>query len=127
MTDRLSVPNRRIDNSGPSTESGGMMAFTREPSGSRASTMGEDSSTRRPTWLTILSMIRIRWPSSLKVTLESSSLPWRSMYTWLWPFTKMSEIEGSCSSGSSGPRPKTSSSTSPTIWLRSTALSSVCS
>ncbi len=31
---------RRIDSSGPSTASGGMMAFTREPSLSRASTIG---------------------------------------------------------------------------------------
>jgi len=29
------------------------MTLTREPSGRRASQMGEDSSTRRPTWLTI--------------------------------------------------------------------------
>jgi hypothetical protein len=33
--------------------SGGMMALTREPSGSRASTIGEDSSIRRPTRETI--------------------------------------------------------------------------
>ncbi len=41
----------------PLIASGGMMAFTREPSGSRASTMGDDSSTRRPTEATIFSMI----------------------------------------------------------------------
>ncbi len=39
-----------MDSSGPSTASGGMMALTREPSLRRASTMGVDSSTRRPTW-----------------------------------------------------------------------------
>ena len=33
---------------GPCTASGGMMAFTREPSGRRASTIGEASSMRRP-------------------------------------------------------------------------------
>jgi hypothetical protein len=52
----LSAEKRRIDSSGPSTASGGMMAFTREPSLSRASTMGVDSSMRRPTWETILSI-----------------------------------------------------------------------
>ena len=36
------------------------MAFTREPSARRASTMGEDSSTRRPTRETMRSMICIR-------------------------------------------------------------------
>jgi hypothetical protein len=61
---RRSLPKRRIDSSAPSTASGGMMALTREPSLSRASTMGLDSSTRRPTWETILSMMRSRWPSS---------------------------------------------------------------
>ena len=60
----LSVPKRRMESSGPSTASGGMMALTREPSLRRASTMGLDSSTRRPTWETILSMMRSRWPSS---------------------------------------------------------------
>jgi hypothetical protein len=63
---------------GPSMASGGMMALTREPSGRRASTIGLDSSMRRPTRETILSMIFIRWASSLKVTSVSSSLPRRS-------------------------------------------------
>ena len=42
---------------GPLTASGGMMALTREPSGSRASTSGWLLSIRRPTWATIRSMI----------------------------------------------------------------------
>src|SRR3546814_8139701 len=42
-----SLANLRIDSSGPSTASGGMMALTREPSAGRASTIGCDSSTRR--------------------------------------------------------------------------------
>ena len=44
-----SAGKRRMESSGPSTASGGMMALTREPSGRRASTIGELSSTRRPT------------------------------------------------------------------------------
>jgi hypothetical protein len=75
----LSVEKRRMDRMGPSTASGGMMAFTREPSISRASTMGDDSSIRRPTCETILSMMRSRCASSRKVTLVSSSTPLRSM------------------------------------------------
>ncbi len=55
------------------------MALTREPSAKRASTMGVDSSMRRPTCETILSMIRSRWASSRNVTLVSSSTPLRSM------------------------------------------------
>ena len=57
---RRSAGKRRIDSSGPSTASGGMMALTREPSGRRASTIGELSSMRRPTPLTIRSMTRSR-------------------------------------------------------------------
>ena len=53
---RTSSLNRRMERWGPSTASGGMMAFTRELSGSLASTMGEESSIRRPTPETILSM-----------------------------------------------------------------------
>ena len=52
--------NLRIVSVGPSSDSGGMIAFTRLPSGRRASTIGDDSSTRRPTCETILSMIRRR-------------------------------------------------------------------
>ena len=44
-----SVRKRRIDIAGPSSASGGMMALTREPSARRASTIGLDSSMRRPT------------------------------------------------------------------------------
>jgi hypothetical protein len=49
----LSFLNLRIVSAGPSSASGGTMALTREPSASRASQIGEDSSTRRPTWLTM--------------------------------------------------------------------------
>ena len=54
----------RIVSSGPESESGGMIALTREPSGRRASTIGDDSSMRRPTWPTIFVMIRRRCDSS---------------------------------------------------------------
>ncbi len=70
--------NFRIVSVGPRSESGGMIAFTRLPSGRRASTIGEASSTRRPICDTILSMIRSRWALSTKVASERSILPLRS-------------------------------------------------
>src|SRR5947207_14892025 len=50
--------NFRIVSVGPLRASGGMIAFTREPSGRRASTIGDASSTRRPPRDTILSRMR---------------------------------------------------------------------
>ena len=61
--------NLRIVTIGPLSESGGMIALIREPSGRRASTIGDDSSIRRPTCATILLMIRLRCESSLKRTV----------------------------------------------------------
>ena len=78
-----SAGKRRIESSGPSTASGGMIALTREPSGRRASTIGELSSTRRPTALTMRSMTRIRWRSSWKFAVTFSSWPPRSTNTFL--------------------------------------------
>ncbi len=51
------------------------MALTREPSTRRASTIGLDSSTRRPMGAMMRSMMRITWSSFWKATLVSSSLP----------------------------------------------------
>src|SRR5438445_10058258 len=45
--------NFRIVSVGPFRASGGMIAFTREPSGSRASTIGEAPAYRRPNCHTI--------------------------------------------------------------------------
>ena len=72
-----------------------MIALTRLPSGRRASTIGEASSTRRPTCETILSMIRITCESSTKRTSVRSSLPSRSTYTWSEPLTMTSVTESS--------------------------------
>ena len=49
----LSFLNLRMVSAGPSIASGGTMTLTREPSGRRASQIGEDLSTRRPIWLTM--------------------------------------------------------------------------
>ena len=48
--------NLRIVRHGPRSASGGMMALTREPSFRRASTIGVDSSMRRPSGVTMRSM-----------------------------------------------------------------------
>ncbi len=112
----LSVENRRIDSSGPSTASGGMIAFTREPSLRRASTMGVDSSTRRPTWLTILSMMRSRCASSRKADAGQFPVgPCAPRRPACACSPECREMVGSCSSGSSGPSPNTSSRTSSQI------------
>ena len=95
--------NFRIVSVGPRSESGGMIAFTRLPSGRRASTIGDDSSMRRPTCETILSMIRSRWALSAKVVGERSSLPSRSMKIRSKLLTMTSVTVSSRSSGSSGP------------------------
>ncbi len=77
----LSFRNFRMVRVGPSRARGGAMTFTREPSGRRASQMGEDSSTRRPTWETIRWQIFISWALSRKRTLVSWTLPLTSMNT----------------------------------------------
>ena len=118
---------RRIDSSGPSTATGGITAFTRDPSGRRASTSGEDSSTRRPTRETIFSMIRSRCWLSLNSTGVRYSLPCRSTYTSRGVVTRMSDTVGSWSSGSSGPSPNTSFRTSSVTRSFSTRLSGVVS
>ena len=73
-----SLENFRIVTVGPFSAIGGMIAFTREPSGKRASTVGDDSSMRRPSGETMRSMTRITCSSSLNSTSVSSSLPLRS-------------------------------------------------
>ena len=73
-----SAANFRIVSAGPSIASGGITAFTREPSGRRASTYGEASSTRRPTFPTILSMVRRSCWSSWNFVPVQYSFPARS-------------------------------------------------
>src|SRR5271163_1964680 len=66
---RARSANFRIETSGPSTAIGRTATLTREPSRNRASTMGDDSSTRRPMAETIRLMMRRRCASSLKLDL----------------------------------------------------------
>ena len=73
------LENFRIETEQPSMAMGGMAAFTRLPSGRRASTMGWLSSIRRPTPATMRFTIRSRWSLSRKRMGVSSSSPRRSM------------------------------------------------
>ena len=61
---------RRIVIVGPRSASGGMITFTRSPDGSRASTIGLDSSTRRLTVETIRSIV---WNSCASSVNEMSA------------------------------------------------------
>ena len=70
--------NFRIDSMAPFRDSGGMMALTREPSGRRASTMGVDSSMRRPRGEMMRSMMASSWSFELNRLSVSRSLPRRS-------------------------------------------------
>ena len=58
---------RRIVSVGPRSASGGMITFTRSPVGSRASTIGLDSSTRRLTCDTMRSIVWYSCASSVNV------------------------------------------------------------
>ena len=100
---KRSCANFRIVSRGPESESGGIIAFTRDPSGRRASTSGDDSSIRRPIWPTIFVMIRRRCEVSVNVSGVCESRPLRSIQMSFGPLTMISETVGSESSRSSGP------------------------
>ena len=63
---RRCLPKRRIVSVVPSIATGSMIALTREPSRKRASTIGEDSSMRRPSGVMMRSMIRRSWRAFVK-------------------------------------------------------------
>ena len=76
---RAFFANFRIVIVGPESESGGIMAFTRLPSASLASTYGCDSSMRRPSGETMRSITESTLASSVNWQSERESLPPRSM------------------------------------------------
>ena len=90
-----SAANLRMVSADPSTASGGTTALTRLPSGRRASTIGLDSSTRRPIRDTILSMVRRRCASSVNWAVACISRPDFSSHTSWAPLTITSETSGS--------------------------------
>ena len=74
-TCRGTFENFRIVIDGPTRESGGMIAFTREPSLSLASTIGELSSMRLPSGETMRSIAAITWLLSANAMSVRWSLP----------------------------------------------------
>src|SRR2546428_339548 len=64
--------NFRTVRTGPTSESGGMIAFTREPSGSRAPTIGEDSSHPRPRG----GVMRLVTPTTMAASSGRQSASW---------------------------------------------------
>ena len=71
--------NLRMVSAGPSIASGGAMTLTRLPSGRRASQIGLNSSTRRPTWLTMRWQMFISCALSAKRIAVFCTLPATSM------------------------------------------------
>ena len=70
--------NLRTVMTGPTSDSGSMIALTRDPSGRRASTRGLDSSIRRPIGAMIRSMTRSTCSSFRKTLSIRWILPCRS-------------------------------------------------
>ena len=110
---------RRMARQGPSTATGGITAWTREPSANRASTIGLLRSTRRPSGATIRSIRSAATPSAR--SSPRSSRPRRSTHTSRPALTRISVTVGSSSNGSSGPRPWAWASAAPTTRRRSSA------
>ena len=104
--------NLRMVSVGPLRASGGMIALTREPSRRRASTIGEDSSMRRPSGATMRSMTPSTARSLVKVVGCGAMRPPRSTKIWSKRLTMISLTASSASRVSSGPRPIASSRTS---------------
>ncbi|MNR02168.1 hypothetical protein D3C85_1180100 [compost metagenome] len=74
--------NFRIDTDRPSIAKGSMITLMRPPSGKRASTIGLDSSSRRPSGARMRRTMRITCSESAKRTVSRSSMPWRDTYTF---------------------------------------------
>ena len=112
--------NFRTVMTGPMSDSGSMIALTREPSGRRASTRGLDSSMRRPSGAMIRSMTRMDVlvveedrvdPLDLAAALDVDVV--RSVDH------DLGDASGRRGSGSSGPKPVTSWTISSTRRVRS--------
>ena len=97
---------------GPLSASGGITMLTREPSGSRPSTIGVRALAVLPSGLTMRSTMFITCPSSTNLRRERQILPLRSMKISLGELTMISEIVGSLSRYCIGPNPRTSFRTS---------------
>ena len=101
---RIRRRNRRIDSAGPSTATGGSTAQTLAPSASRASTIGEVRSTRRPSGASTRSISR----STRSVPSEPTycNAPSRSIQISLPELTRTSSMPSSRTYASSSPSPR---------------------
>ena len=127
-TVRGTAANFRMVSDGPSTASGGMIALTRDPSCSRASTRGEDSSIRRPIRATMRSMTVRRCASELNVRAGQVQAALRAPHRCgPAPLTMISETSGSSRSRWRGPRPRTSSTISRIRRRLSSGVRGTCS
>ena len=95
--------NFRMVRIGALTASGGTIALIRDPSARRASTIGEDSSTRRPTAATMRSMMRRYWSGEAKMMSLCTSVPPRSIQMSSKALHMISVMEPSDSKASRGP------------------------
>ena len=101
--------NLRMVTMGPSGASGGMTTCTRWPSGMRAFTIGDDSSTRLPSGPSTRSISARSWAWLENARSLRTRRPCRSKNTSPGPFTMISVMVGSASNGCNGPKPNTSS------------------
>ena len=104
--------------SGPVSESGGMIALIRLPSGRRASTIAE----RLVDAAADLGDDLVEDPAQVRLVVEAHrasgiSLPWRSTQMSYGPLTMISLTVSSASSRSSGPWPRMSSASSIVICV----------
>src|SRR6185312_15382449 len=95
----------------------GMTTCRRDPSGSAASTKGEDKSNRRPEDLSIRST-KSRTCCCVSVTDVSSDSPPLATYTSDGELIQISSIEGSSSNGCNGPNPATASKMYLRAWSK---------
>ena len=116
------IGKRRIVMVGPPSASGRITTLTRSPPGRRASTIGEDSSTRRLTRLTIRSTTFSNCCSVLNDASTSSSRPARSTQTLSSPLIMISLMVASSNNGSKAPNPNASSTNCRTILVRCPAV-----
>ena len=97
--------NLRIATTGPSTDAGGIIAWSLEPSSRRASTAGEALSIRSPSGAIRRRTIEMTSSSLRNATSVLSRFPPRSTHTSSYLFTRMSVTRMSWARCSSGPRP----------------------
>ena len=99
----------------------GITTCSLDPSGSEASTKGDERSTRRPVDCSIRST-RSRTSVSVSSTVVSSGTPLRAMKTFEGPLIQISSMSGSSKNGWSTPNPVIEATISRAAWCSSTSI-----